>query len=113
VNANFLDAWNRIGQKRMLLVAPAGFGKSTLVRQLMESRADTGVCDCTGVRGALDFARRVVPVLAELEPQSGAALAQTELMLADGATTPAQGVALSLAAWRASRRRSSSRMPST
>jgi DNA-binding SARP family transcriptional activator len=104
--SSLLAALDRSRPKILVLVAPAGFGKSTLVRQVIENRVASGICDCTGVTGELDFARRIVPVLAEQEPGSGASLAQTELMLADGATTPAQGVALGIAAWRAATRAS-------
>ncbi|GAC1406994.1 MAG: hypothetical protein NVSMB64_13310 [Candidatus Velthaea sp.] len=82
------------------LVAPAGFGKSTLARQFLEGQAAFAVCECAHVEDDLDFARRIVPALAEEDPQRGAALSQRELLLGDGAMSSSERVALALNAWR-------------
>ncbi|GAC1416976.1 MAG: hypothetical protein NVSMB5_07360 [Candidatus Velthaea sp.] len=83
------------------LVAPAGFGKSTLARQFVEGQDAFAICDCAHVADDLDFARRIVPALAEEDPQRGAALSQRELLLADGAMSSSERVTLALNAWRA------------
>ncbi len=45
------------------LVAPAGYGKTALIRMLYGDDVDTRICDCEGLRDDLDLARRVVPGL--------------------------------------------------
>ncbi|MGB6984783.1 MAG: hypothetical protein WBD74_02270, partial [Candidatus Aquilonibacter sp.] len=82
------------------IVAPAGFGKSTLVRQYVAERGGSVVCDCAGVRDDLDLARRVIPALAAENPARVADLTQRELMLGDGGTSVAERVALALDKWR-------------
>ena len=82
------------------LIAPAGFGKSTLVRQLLEGTPASAVCDCAGVASDVDLARRLLPALAEENPERSTALAQNETMLADGHGTSADRLGVALAAWR-------------
>lgn len=84
------------------VVAPAGFGKSTFVRQLLESRiaSAAAVCDCRGVISDVDLARRLIPALADETPERSAGLSQSETMLGDGHASPADRVGVALAAWR-------------
>jgi DNA-binding SARP family transcriptional activator len=81
------------------LVAPAGFGKSTFVRQLLAGTA-FAVCDCRGVASDVDLARRLLPALADENPERAANLSQTEAMLGDGHASAADRVGVALAAWR-------------
>jgi DNA-binding SARP family transcriptional activator/ATP/maltotriose-dependent transcriptional regulator MalT len=81
------------------LVAPAGFGKSTFVRQLLDGAA-FAVCDCRGVSSDVDLARRLLPALADENPERAANLSQTEAMLGDGHASAADRVGVALAAWR-------------
>jgi DNA-binding SARP family transcriptional activator len=81
------------------LIAPAGFGKSTLVRQLLAGTA-FAVCDCSGVASDVDLARRLVPALADENPERSASLAQNEALLGDGHASSADRVGVALAAWR-------------
>jgi DNA-binding SARP family transcriptional activator len=84
------------------LAAPPGFGKSTFVRQLIEvakPRA-TATCDCRGVTGDVELARRLIPALAEETPQRSASLSQSELVIGDGHASPADRTAVALAAWQ-------------
>jgi ATP/maltotriose-dependent transcriptional regulator MalT len=81
------------------LVAPAGFGKSAFVRQLLEGSA-YAVCDCRGVRSDADLARHVLPALADENPDRSASLSQSEAALGDGHGSAADRVAVALAAWR-------------
>ena len=82
------------------LVAPAGFGKSTFVRQLLEGAAASAICDCRGVASDVDLARRLVPALADETPERSASLSQSETMLGDGHASSADRVGVALAAWR-------------
>ena len=82
------------------LVAPAGFGKSTFVRQLLAGAASSAVCDCRGVGSDVDLARRLVPALADETPERSNSLSQSETMLGDGHGSSADRVGVALAAWR-------------
>ncbi len=87
------------------LVAPAGFGKSTLVRQLLDGVA-AAVCDCRGVASDVDLARRLLPALADEDPDRSASLSQSETMLGDGHASAADRVEVALSAWRVRTHRS-------
>ncbi|GAC1575044.1 MAG: hypothetical protein NVS3B7_07330 [Candidatus Elarobacter sp.] len=82
------------------LVAPAGFGKTTFVRQRREGAGAFAICDCRGVAADVDLARRVVPALADENPGRSPALSQSESTLGDGALPPAERTGVALAAWR-------------
>jgi DNA-binding SARP family transcriptional activator len=82
------------------LVAPAGFGKSTFVRQLLGDVAAPAVCDCRGVASDVDLARRLLPALADETPERSASLSQSETMLGDGHASAADRVGVAIAAWR-------------
>ncbi|MDB5093178.1 MAG: transcriptional regulator [Candidatus Eremiobacteraeota bacterium] len=82
------------------LIAPAGFGKSTLVRQLLEGAPAFAVCDCSGVASDVDLARRLLPALAEEHPERSANLAQNESLMGDGQVSNVDRVGVALAAWR-------------
>lgn len=98
---SLLERLERIQPRILALVAPAGFGKSTLTRQLLANRPGGGaVCDVAGVIDDLDLARRVVPALAEETPERMQALTQRELMLGDGGTSVAERVNLAIEAWK-------------
>ncbi|HYZ16787.1 MAG TPA: BTAD domain-containing putative transcriptional regulator [Candidatus Acidoferrum sp.] len=85
------------------LVAPAGFGKSTFVRQLLESgiAPALAVCDCRGTESDVDLARRLIPALADETPARSAGLSQSETMLSDGHASAPDRIGIALAAWRA------------
>jgi DNA-binding SARP family transcriptional activator len=82
------------------LVAPAGFGKSTFVRQLLDGVPAWAACDCRGVGSDVELARRLVPALAEENPERSASLSQSDIMLGDGHASAADRVGVALAAWR-------------
>src|ERR1035437_8700101 len=82
------------------LVAPAGFGKSTLARQLLDGVPAFAICDCRGVGSDGDLARRVVPALADEDPERSGSLSQSETMLGDGHASASDRVGVALAAWR-------------
>ena len=68
----------------LALLAPAGFGKSTLARQMLDGSGPYAVCDCRGITDEFDFARRVVSALADETPERSGNLAQSELLVGDG-----------------------------
>lgn len=98
--AGVLERLRRVDARLIAIVAPAGFGKSTLVRQYLAQRGGGAVCDCAGVRDDLDLARRVIPALASENPERESDLTQRELMLGDGGTSVADRVSLALEVWR-------------
>jgi DNA-binding SARP family transcriptional activator len=64
IRRNFLlDRLERIQPKIVALMAPPGFGKSTLARQLLASKKKSAVCDLTEVADELDLARRLIAAL--------------------------------------------------
>jgi len=95
-----LERLRRVDARLVAIVAPAGFGKSTLVRQYLAERGGGAVCDCTAVRDELDLARALIPALAAENPQRERDLTQRELMLGDGGTSVAERVSLALDVWR-------------
>lgn len=97
---SLLDRLERVQPRILALIAPAGFGKSTLARQLIAGRDGTAVCDAAGVLDDLDLARRLVPALAAETPSRTQTLTQRELMLGDGGTSVAERVNLALEAWK-------------
>jgi len=98
--SGLLERLERVRPTLVALVAPAGFGKSTLARQLLGHRAGYAICDCAGVADDLDLARRLIPALAIESPDRVGALTQRELMLGDGGTSVSERVRLALEAWR-------------
>ncbi len=95
---------SRLDCTRLKLVAihaPAGFGKSTLARQLVRGVAVSSVVDCAGVRDDLDFAQRLLPALAQESPDRTPSLIQSQLMLADEATAKPERALLALETWQA------------
>ena len=97
---SLLERLERVRPKILALIAPAGFGKTTVVRQFIAGAGGGATCDCAGVQDELDLARRLIPALAAANPEREQGLTQRELMLGDGGTTVAERVAIALEAWR-------------
>jgi DNA-binding SARP family transcriptional activator len=97
---SLLGRLERVQPRILALIAPAGFGKSTLARQLIAGRPGSAVCDAAGILDDLDLARRLVPALAAETPARTQTLTQRELMLGDGGTSVAERVNLALEAWK-------------
>ncbi len=95
-----LERLERARPKIVAMVAPAGFGKSTLTRQYLEGAGASAICDCSGVRDDVDLARRLIPALATENPEREHRLTQTELKLGDGGTTVIERLNVTLDAWR-------------
>lgn len=97
---SLLERLRRVQPKIVALIAPAGFGKSTLARQLVYENAHASVCDAAGIVDDLDLAVRLIPALAVESPERTTSLTQRELMLADGGTSVADRVNIALEAWK-------------
>jgi ATP/maltotriose-dependent transcriptional regulator MalT len=95
-----LDRLRKAKPRIIALVAPAGFGKSTLARQIMEHHEGVAICDCARLVDDLDFARRIISTLADEDPERSATLSQRQLLLGDDSASPEARVAIAMAAWR-------------
>ena len=95
-----LDRLEKAQPKILVLLAPAGFGKSTLSRQLLRGKTNAAVCDTCDVSGELELARRLIPALAAENPRRMQTLTQRELMMGDAGTAVADRVNLALEAWK-------------
>ncbi|HZV79629.1 MAG TPA: BTAD domain-containing putative transcriptional regulator [Candidatus Binatus sp.] len=84
------------------MVAPAGFGKSTLARQFAAELGRAAVeCDCAALAHQDDLARRVLAALAEETPQRAHSLAQLMVATGDGSGDQGTRFAPAIAAWSA------------
>jgi len=54
-----------VGPRLLWLVAPAGFGKTTLATTLARKSPESAICACRGVGDVTEFARRVIAALTE------------------------------------------------
>ena len=102
LRAPLLDRVHAARPALISLVAPAGFGKSTFVRQLLDATKPlaAATCDARGVTSDVDLARRLIPALADETPGRSANLSQSELMIGDGHASAADRIGVALAAWR-------------
>jgi DNA-binding SARP family transcriptional activator len=101
MRVDLLGRLNRAAPRLLALIAPAGFGKSTLARQYLQSSERFAICDCAGVVDELDLARRLLPALAEESPEREAMLTQREMLLGAAGSSAGERVELAIAAWRA------------
>src|SRR5215469_10644382 len=84
------------------MVAPAGFGKSTLARQFAAELGGAAVeCDCAALAHPDDLARRVLAALAEETPQRAHSLAQLMVAIGDRFGDTGTRLAPAIAAWSA------------
>ena len=65
----------------MYLLAPPGYGKSSLARLYARRFEKSAICDCVGVTDAKDFASRAMAALASESQSGGDAIAATRLRL--------------------------------
>ena len=99
VRRTLLDRLDRVRPAILALIAPAGYGKSTLMHQYLERAGASVVCDCGSVRGDLDLARRIVSALRVLASET-AQLVELERLLGDGGISVAERVELALDVWQ-------------
>jgi DNA-binding SARP family transcriptional activator len=93
-----LGRLERARPRILLLVAPAGYGKSAFISQLLDDGFPSAVVDCSGIRDDLDAARRLVSALRRLmagEPDVEAIAAR----LGDGGTSVAERIDLVADVW--------------
>ncbi|HTX59337.1 MAG TPA: BTAD domain-containing putative transcriptional regulator [Verrucomicrobiae bacterium] len=98
VRAGLLERLERAVPRIAGLWAPAGFGKSTLLRQWMRGERRLAVCDCTGLHDDLGLARRLFASMAGIVSGDSA---RTEELLENGGLSVARRVDAALEAWRA------------
>jgi DNA-binding SARP family transcriptional activator len=89
----------RARPKLLVLIAPAGYGKSTLARYFAEGRAHA-VCDCGLAQGRAEFIRRVLATLAQVLPEARLNLQRAQLVLGSEAEERF-GIEAALEAWAA------------
>jgi DNA-binding winged helix-turn-helix (wHTH) protein/tetratricopeptide (TPR) repeat protein len=85
-----LKRMNESEARLIRLIAPAGYGKSSLVRLFARRFGRFAICDCAGVAGPIDFAGRAMSALAGETPGGADGVALERLRLhaieADAAT---------------------------
>jgi DNA-binding SARP family transcriptional activator len=81
VRNRLVDRARRVRARVLFVVAPAGYGKSTFVRQLLPGYASWAICDLAGARDGLDVARRIVSALGRARPEQADAIAQAQISL--------------------------------
>jgi len=67
-----LDRLHARAARIVSIVAPAGFGKTTLAQQFAATFVNDAVCDCSDVPDVAEFGRRLIQSLAQHDPQRGA-----------------------------------------
>jgi DNA-binding SARP family transcriptional activator len=92
-----LTRLERARPKLIVLVAPAGYGKTTLARQVAQGRA-SAVCDCGFIEGRADFITRLLATLASSSPEARPSLERAQLAV--GSESDERfGVEAALEAW--------------
>ncbi|HEY5349278.1 MAG TPA: hypothetical protein VIJ64_06090, partial [Candidatus Lustribacter sp.] len=91
---------SRSDPRIVVLVAPAGFGKTTLALQYLKERGGGALVDLDQVSGELDLARRLIEALSRAGGEPGR-FAAVERALGDAGSSVADRLALTLEAWRA------------
>jgi DNA-binding SARP family transcriptional activator len=82
--ARLLDRLAAGGARLFRFLAPAGYGKTTLARQLATRHGGRAViCDCSLLDSAGDLARRVVAAIATIDSRDAEAWAREQLTLHD------------------------------
>ncbi len=87
--------------KIIALIAPAGFGKSTLAAQFSATSTRAAICDCAWVEDRSGFLRAVLAALAKESPESSATLATTQPLIADPSRMATESLELTLECWTA------------
>jgi DNA-binding SARP family transcriptional activator len=81
------------------IVAPAGFGKTTIANVIAEEYGEHVVCDVAGVGGLKGFAQHVIRALSQIAPERADALANDLFRHLQPRTTEAQLAGFVLQAW--------------
>jgi ATP/maltotriose-dependent transcriptional regulator MalT len=74
-----LHRLNAARPRLVMAIAPAGYGKSTVLRQYAAEFDASAICNCLDVSNQVEFAQEVAKALADGDPPRTAALAQQHL----------------------------------
>lgn len=78
-----LTGWLTLASPRIIAaIAPAGYAKSTVIRQYAKTVAPYALCDCANVRDGIDLAQRVAAALARDNAERMQALAEERIAAA-------------------------------
>jgi len=99
--ARLLTRLSEARPKIVALIAPAGFGKSTLAAQFAAGGGRAAMCDCAWIDDASGFFRAVLVALAKESPELSTSLATTQLMIADPSRSATERLELILESWMA------------
>ena len=94
-----LGRLDRVRPRIAAFIAPAGYGKSTLVRQYLGDGAAT--CHCAGLRDEADLARRLLAALASADPAREGEMARIQMLLSETTIPAAERFGAVVAAWAA------------
>jgi len=83
----------------LAIIAPAGFGKSTLARQYSQGLPASATCDLLGVADEAEFVRRLTAALAAEAPERTDELIHLQLSIGEGGPSDADKMAMILQAW--------------
>ncbi len=81
IRTNLLRRLTACEPRVLVAVAPAGYGKSTLVRQFANRRRSAISCDCSGAHSVASFAQRIAASLAEGDSDRTQALSHQRLLV--------------------------------
>jgi len=99
--STILERLARNNPRLVSLVAPAGFGKTTLALQIARSAGMHVVCDCSGIESDMELAVRVVAALAnESTGDDVGSLIQCQLALQSPDVSIESRTSLVIDAWR-------------
>jgi len=99
--STILERLARNNPRLVSLVAPAGFGKTTLALQIARSAGMHVVCDCSGIESDMELAVRVVAALAnESTGDNVGSLIQCQLALQSPDVSIESRTSLVIDAWR-------------
>jgi DNA-binding SARP family transcriptional activator len=94
-----LDLLRSITARVTLLVAPAGYGKTTVANALRSDYEHAGVCDCYGIETVKGFVRAMLVALAQENPDEEAFFSGLQMRLLS-AQTDGDATELVDTAWR-------------
>src|SRR5579863_10288406 len=96
VRTRLADLVLKAGPRLLRVVAPAGYGKTTLVHQLGRRFGSFALCDCDRASDTIELSRRVLGALARETSQRTESVASQMVSLQDD---PNQWADLALRVW--------------
>ena len=92
-----LSIVERCQPRLMLIVAPAGYGKTTVAQTIAQRRERSAYCDALGVSSAADLAARLMTAFSLQEPERSVEFATLTI---GGGRDPAMMIETAKSAWR-------------